>query len=167
MTSLSKINVNRANAKLSTVPKSAFGRRRVSRNAHRHGLSIPILLDPTLAREVHALSQQLAKDLCSLTSIDTAYAVAEAEIDLKRIRQRKADYLQKLNSENDLTGAKASQLLEQILRLGRYERRALARRKSAILQLTNCREANLEISQNWQNKAKKVKDFKGGVTNAR
>jgi len=142
-----------------------MGRRRVSRNAHRHGLSIPILLDPALAREVHALSQQLAKD--TLASIDTAYAVAEAEIDLKRIRQRKADYLQKLNSENDLTGAKASQLLEQILRLGRYERRALARRQSAIRQLTNCQEAILEIPQNWQNKAKKAKDFKGAAGNVR
>ena len=167
MTSLRKINANRANAKLSTGPKSALGRRRVSRNAHRHGLSIPVLLDPVLAREVRAVSQQLAKDLGSLASIDTAYAVAEAEVDLKRIRKRKAHLLHKLNRHEDPTGAEALPLLAQILRLDRYERRALARRQSAIRQLTHCREANLEIPQNWQNKAKNTKDFKGAVRNAR
>ena len=167
MTSLRKIDANRANAKLSTGPKSALGRRRVSRNAHRHGLSIPVLCDPVLAREVHALSQQLAKDLGSIASTGAVYAIAEAEVDLKRIRKRKAHLLHKLNRHEDPTGAEALALLAQILRLGRYERRALARRKSAVRQLANGQEANLDIPQNWQNKAKMVKDFKGAAADAR
>jgi hypothetical protein len=162
MSSLRKLNANRINAKSSTGPKSAIGRRRASQNARRHGLNIPVLLDPILAQEVKILALHLSQGLENLDLLGATYAVAEAEIDLKRIRKFKRDLFYKLNGtrhstnrsewrskpNSDFSGgekkieANASALLEQMLRIDRYERRALARRKSAIRRFTSCVQAN-------------------------
>src|SRR6056297_2649281 len=77
MTSDRRIGANRANAKNSTGPKSEDGKRRVSQNARRHGLTqasepervlhhLSIILDDPrlhalpLSREGHALAMSLA-----------------------------------------------------------------------------------------------------------
>jgi hypothetical protein len=46
VTSPAKIRANRQNARRSTGPRSASGRRRVAKNALRHGLAVPVALHP-------------------------------------------------------------------------------------------------------------------------
>jgi hypothetical protein len=156
MTSLSKIKANRINARSSTGPKSAIGRRRASQNARRHGLNIPVHLDPVLAQEVQILAMQLRQGLENPGLFEAAYAIAEAEIDLKRIRKFKRGLLHRLNRRRHPTDrggrrigsnsafiaeesfeADDSAVLEQMTRIDRYERRALARRRSAIRRFTS------------------------------
>jgi hypothetical protein len=60
MTSARKIKSNRANARLSTGPKSVKGRSRSARNALLHGLSLPVSSDPTLSQELAAGARQIA-----------------------------------------------------------------------------------------------------------
>jgi hypothetical protein len=60
LTSEAKIKANRANARASTGPKTAEGRARAARNAHRHGLSLPLYCDPALSEEVEALGREIA-----------------------------------------------------------------------------------------------------------
>ena len=43
----------------STGPRSAAGKARSAKNAVRHGLSVPVLADPELSREVRELAQRL------------------------------------------------------------------------------------------------------------
>ena len=58
MTSARKLRSNRENARSSTGPKTANGRRRSARNALRYGLSLPVLSDPILSQEVAALARE-------------------------------------------------------------------------------------------------------------
>jgi hypothetical protein len=186
MFTLSKINANRANAKFSTGPKTTSGRLRSSKNARRHGLSTPVLLDPVLAEEVKTLALQLIRSLDNPCPIEAAYCLAEAEIDLKRIRKIKHDLLDRLNrthhpfktrsskkrsapnsdfSVSEKFEAGVSDLIEEMLLIDRYERRALARRKSAIRQFTiELQKDYSDATENRQNEAKNINDFKGGVT---
>lgn len=48
MTSARKIKANRENARVSSGPNSAHGRANSTRNALRHGLSLPVYSDPAL-----------------------------------------------------------------------------------------------------------------------
>ena len=67
MTSERKIRANRANARSSTGPQTARGRARAARNALHHALSLPV---------------------CS-----NARQVAEAQIDLRRVRYARHQFL--------------------------------------------------------------------------
>ena len=63
------------------------GKARVAQNARRHGLSQGILTDPVLAGEVEALAQRLAREAGRCDLIDLARRIAEAQIDVQRIRR--------------------------------------------------------------------------------
>jgi hypothetical protein len=78
---------NPRNAQKSTGPKSAEGRRRVSANALRHGLAIPVTLDPQLAPEIERFARRLVGDDPSPERLEAARRVSEAQIDLTRIRR--------------------------------------------------------------------------------
>lgn len=86
MSSAAKIRANRANARASTGPKTAAGRRRSSRNALRHGLNLPVYLDPALFPEVEALAHDIAGPDNDPAVLNAARCVAEAQIDLCRVR---------------------------------------------------------------------------------
>ncbi|MCK1743542.1 hypothetical protein IVA80_22515 [Bradyrhizobium sp. 139] len=86
MTSARKNDANRANARFSTGPKTPHGRARASRNAFRHGLSLAIDCDPLLSEEVDALAGKIVGDNVNPQVVKLARHVAEAEIDLSRIR---------------------------------------------------------------------------------
>lgn len=79
-------NANRANAQRSTGPKTAAGKARVAKNALRHGLAVHVLAVPELEAEVNELARLLAGEAASPSRLSLALAVAEAQIDLKRIR---------------------------------------------------------------------------------
>jgi hypothetical protein len=83
LTSDRKIKANRANARASTGPRTAQGRTRSARNALCHGLSLP---DPALCEEVEALARDIAGTNASAEILELARRVAEAQIDLQRVR---------------------------------------------------------------------------------
>lgn len=86
MTSNRKIKANRVNARISTGPKTYHGRARSAKNAFRHGLSLPIQSDQALCEEVQALARQIAGRYASAHIQILARQVAEAQIDLRRVR---------------------------------------------------------------------------------
>jgi hypothetical protein len=87
MTSPRKFCANQNNARASTGPRTAVGKARAAANARRHGLTVPISLDPTLAREAERQARRIAGAGASDCLLAQARRVAEAQIDLVRIRQ--------------------------------------------------------------------------------
>jgi hypothetical protein len=80
-----KINANRANARVSTGPRTAAGKTRSARNAQRHGLSLSVLADPVLAAEVEVLAREIAGKGANAELQQLAARIAEAQIDLVRV----------------------------------------------------------------------------------
>ena len=81
-----KIETNRANARASTGPKTARGRARSARNAFRHGLSIPVESEQIVSEQVQALTRQIAGSDTSVHIQILARRIAEAQVDLLRVR---------------------------------------------------------------------------------
>jgi len=86
MTSVRKTSANRTNARASTGPKTVHGRARAAQNALRHGLSLPVSSDPASWEEVEALARKVAGAGADVEIQELARRVAEAQIDLRRIR---------------------------------------------------------------------------------
>jgi hypothetical protein len=86
LTSDRKTKANRANARVSTGPNTFHGRARSARNAFRHGLSLPIQSDQALGEEAQALAREIAGPNASGQIQRLAFRVAEAEVDLRRVR---------------------------------------------------------------------------------
>ena len=86
MTSEHKIRANRTNARASTGPKTAPGRFHAARNALRHALSLPVYSDPVLAEEVKALAREIIGTDSNPEMQELARRIAEAQIDLRRVR---------------------------------------------------------------------------------
>jgi hypothetical protein len=101
MTSTRQIWSNRANARFSTGPKTAKGRARSARNPLRHGLSLPVLSDPTLSRDVAALARQIAGTNAGPEIQELARRVAEAQIDLRRARSLRHDLIARALGDPD------------------------------------------------------------------
>src|ERR1700751_3834829 len=78
---------NRANAARSTGPRTRAGKAAVARNALRHGLSLPVLADPALAAEAAALAGRIAGEGVSEARRAAALRIAEAQVDIERIRR--------------------------------------------------------------------------------
>jgi hypothetical protein len=86
LTSDHKIKANRANAQASTGPKTVDGRARAARNALRHALSLPVCSNPAVSEEVETLAREIAGPDANAETQDLARQVAEAQIDLRRVR---------------------------------------------------------------------------------
>ena len=89
MTSARKIRANRANARASSGPKTATGKAQSAQNAFRHGFNVPICLDPDLASDVEALAQRIVGKSADANVLESARRVAEAQIDLRRVRSHR------------------------------------------------------------------------------
>ena len=92
MSSARKIEANRANAQASTGPRTAKGKARAAQNAHRHGLNLPVVSDPVLSEQCKMLARKIA-GVSGNEAYQLACRVAEAEIDVIRIRQARLDLL--------------------------------------------------------------------------
>jgi hypothetical protein len=101
LTSDRKIGANRANARASTGPKTTRGRARAARNALRHGLSLPVCSDPALSEEVEALAREIAGIEADAKIQDLARRVAEAQIDLRRVRYARHQLLSRALSNSN------------------------------------------------------------------
>ena len=102
MTSPRKIQANRANARTSTGPKTARGRARAAHNARRHGLSLSVFADPALSEQVEAVAREIAGEPSNDDIYQLARAIAEAQIDLQRVRSARHQFLSdRLNDRYD------------------------------------------------------------------
>src|SRR5262245_50261122 len=93
MTSERRIKANRANAKASTGPKTLQGKARSAQNARRHGLSLSVLADPNYSAEAKKLAREIAGEGASPEILELAHRIAEAQINLLRVRQARHDLL--------------------------------------------------------------------------
>ena len=100
MTSNRKIETNRANARASTGPKTVRGRTRAARNALRHRLSLPVRSDPALCEEIEALAREVAGPQANARIQELARRVAEAQIDLRRVRHARHQLLSNALSDH-------------------------------------------------------------------
>jgi hypothetical protein len=85
----------------STGPKTAQGRAHSARNARRHGLSLPVLADSGLSEEVEALASEIAGASASSEMHQLARRIAEAQIDLRRVRSARHDLLSSALCDRD------------------------------------------------------------------
>ena len=110
-----RVAANRANARKSTGPRLPSGRQRSAQNAKRYGLSLPVLRDPELAPEVEALSRQIAAGNEAVLPI--ACDIAEAQIDLGRVRRLRAELIDRALRDPQFRTAKQSIQLVKLLAL--------------------------------------------------
>jgi hypothetical protein len=90
MASERQIAANRRNAKMSTGPRSASGRKRSGQNALRHGLARPVST-ADFEKQLEDLARQISAVSDDPATLALARIAAEAELELSRIRQvRKA-----------------------------------------------------------------------------
>jgi hypothetical protein len=88
-----KLRANRVNCLASTGPKTAAGRAASAGNARRHGLRIPVLSDPILSTEVEVMTQKIAGNAATPELVELARRIAEAEIDVLRVRRVRSDLI--------------------------------------------------------------------------
>jgi hypothetical protein len=123
-----KIAANRQNSQRSTGPRTAFAKKRIRRNTLRHGLAAAIVN----ASGIPAETDRLAKAICGSESgpaqREQAQIIAECELMLLGVRAGRVRAFEDMSSKV----SDAVSCLERLLRLERYERRLLSRRKYAI-----------------------------------
>ena len=89
MTTDRQQRANRANAKSSTGPRTTAGKARAAQNALRHGLNVPIWSDPALLPVAEASARRIAGLGAEATTLEHARRIAEAQIDLDRVRSHR------------------------------------------------------------------------------
>jgi len=109
----------------STGPKTAAGLVAAARNARRHGLAIPVSSDPALSAEAEALAQSIAPEGASPTLLDLARRIAEAQVDIMRVREARRDLAARAFADGALDATKLSKLLLRLAQTiwNRSERR--------------------------------------------
>jgi hypothetical protein len=138
MTSMRKARANRANARLSTGPRSSPGKARASQNARQHGLSLSALVDPDHSAAVKAWARSLLGDSKSKELQAIALQIAAAQVDILRVRQARHFALTRALTDpwgayGPASDAEAvAKVAIELAALDRYERRALSRRRFAI-----------------------------------
>ncbi len=135
-----QIAANRRNGSLGRGPKTSAGKARSSRNALKHGLSIPVNRDKTLRRQIAVLARILAQSEAGDVFLQ-ARAAAEAELELVRARAvmeavlTRAGNTAEWNDGGPEQGTALIHVLPKLQRLERYERRAFSKRRRALRDL--------------------------------
>src|SRR4051794_32525668 len=78
------------------APHPGSGRRL---NAFKHGLAVPLRERPELSADITALAHRIADDKKEL--LDVAVDIAEAELDLLRVRRVRSELIDKTLGEPD------------------------------------------------------------------
>jgi hypothetical protein len=144
MTSPAKIRANRRNAVGSTGPKTADGKARSRRNAHKHGLSVPLDTDDP---EVDELVQVLAEPKCSIGEVrETMRSVAKEQCEVARVQRTRVNIInsqiekmtvdedQSVTAEERIARATAA-IVPDLEAIDRYERRAQSQLRKTLLKL--------------------------------
>ena len=124
-----QIAANRANARKSTGPRTAAGKKKSSRNAYQHGLSRPDQSDPSSAAKIDAIAQLLSKPCATDDQLTAAQDYANAQWSLARIRAIRAAQWAKIDLNETLEAN--TKELKRLASLDRYERYELTKRRRA------------------------------------
>ena len=94
-----QIAANRRNARRSTGPRSTAGKRRVSRNAYRHGFSASVRSwKPEDQQQIEMLTKQFAGDATDPVTLDYAHTAAEAHVQLGLIRRAQLALIEQIRT---------------------------------------------------------------------
>ena len=93
MSSQARKESSRRNGKKSKGPKSDEGRQRSSRNSLSHGLSLPVSADPQLSSQAERLAELIAGADASEGRMHEARIIAEAQMELQRVRRLRLERL--------------------------------------------------------------------------
>ena len=116
MASERQIAANRRNARKSTGPRSAEGRKRASRNAYRHGLTLSIASTAAFAKQLDKLVREIAGDSKDAIMLERAREIAQAELDLARVRRAKVALIERASAFGELDPAQAFSTVTEIKR---------------------------------------------------
>lgn len=149
MASEKQIAANRRNASNSTGPKTKTGKKRASLNAFRHGLAAKGLRTID-AERLEQVARRIAGNSNDAAVLEFARSAAMAESDLAHVRQVRADLFALDSSFPSLAAPQYSgsameyewaanalrRLVPELRSTYRYEKKAAARRDSAIRRMT-------------------------------
>jgi hypothetical protein len=102
MASERQIAANRRNARKSTGPPSGAGKTRASRNAYRHGLTLSITSTAEYAKQLETLVRKIAGDTKDAVKLERARAIAQAELELARVRRAKVALIERASAFGEL-----------------------------------------------------------------
>jgi hypothetical protein len=128
MSSDRKIAANQQNSQRSTGPRTALAKKRIRRNALRHGLAATVVNAPGISAETDRLAQAICGSDASPAQREQAQIIAECELLLLRLRAARVGIFEDIS----LKVSDATSCLQRLMRLERYERRVLSRRQYAI-----------------------------------
>ena len=97
-----QIAANRLNAGKSTGPRSRTAKKRASRNAYRHGLSLSLTSSAAIAKRLDALARKLAGNSKNENILEHSRTAAQAELDLARVRQVKVALIERASALGSL-----------------------------------------------------------------
>jgi hypothetical protein len=123
-----KIAANQQNSQRSTGPRTALAKKRIRRNALRHGLAATVVNAPGIPAETDRLAQAICGSDASPAQREQAQIIAECELLLLRVRAARVGIFEDIS----LKVPDATSCLQRLMRLERYERRVLSRRQYAI-----------------------------------
>jgi hypothetical protein len=116
MASERQIAANRRNARRSTGPRSSGAKKRVAQNAYRHGLTVSITSSEGLAKQLDKLAREIAGDTKDPILLECARAIAQAELDLARVRRAKVSLIERACAFGELDPPQAFSTVTQIKR---------------------------------------------------
>jgi hypothetical protein len=87
VTSESQAAANRANAKVSSGPKSVAGKVRSAQNSFRHGLNSSLAFGEARALSVETFASRIAGENASEELLEFARRVVEVQVELQRVRK--------------------------------------------------------------------------------
>lgn len=100
-----QIAANRRNAGKSTGPRSGAGKKRASKNAYSHGLTL-MLSSAAFAKQVEELARKIAGRTTDPIILEHARAAAEAELELGRIRRVRLALIERTSALGSLKAPK-------------------------------------------------------------
>ena len=111
MASHRQIAANRRNARRSTGPRSAAGRKRSSWNSFRHGLTAGVTATAERTKYIEQLARKIAGATTDIVTLECARTIAQAEFDLAQIRRAKVALISRLMAFGELDMGDESQWL--------------------------------------------------------
>jgi hypothetical protein len=120
MASERQIAANRRNGQKSVGPRSESGKARSSRNAHRHGLAVPVFT-VGLEAQLNDLARRFAEDSDDAKVLAQAEIAAYAQLDLERVRKVHATMLERALVKNTLGDRLPSNMEELVTQTGPRE----------------------------------------------
>ena len=137
MVSARQFAANRRNAKNSTGPRTVIGKNRSKANALRHALTVNTSMATANSPEVESLASAIAGPHPDACRWFFSVVAAEAEMELRRVRTIRVGRLVAampgdLSEHRVLRMRCLADVLRDLVRIDRYERRALSRRNKAL-----------------------------------